>query len=95
MALQGDGVVEAAGFSVRPGEELMHAGSNSRLLNQLNGGKTFLSRADQALDRSGLLGDASTELHPLWGYFVAPALVLLLFSVAARRVDFGRRSASV
>jgi hypothetical protein len=80
-------VTETAGFSVPAGAELLNAGTNDRLLKQLNGGNEYLSDPAQALDSAGLPG-ASAEVQPLWGYLLAPALVLLLLSAAVRRLDF-------
>jgi uncharacterized membrane protein len=86
-------VSETIGFSLPPGVEYLKAGTNDRLLKRLNGGAAYLRDASQALDPAGLPG-ASPEHEPLWGYLVAPALLLLLGSVAVRRVDFRRRAPS-
>jgi len=62
-------------------------------LNPTNG-QPYLTTADQALERTVLPG-AAPEPEPLWPYLLAPALLLLLVSVAIRRVDvpWRRRSA--
>jgi Ca-activated chloride channel family protein len=83
---------ETVGFAVPTGEEYLRAGTNDRLLKQLNGGAAYLRGPEQALDPVGLDG-ASPDREPLWPYFVAPALLLLLASVAVRRVDFRFRRA--
>ncbi len=83
---------ETAGFSTPPNMEFQHAGTNDRLLKSLDGGRDYLKQPQQALDRSGLQG-SSPDLQPLWMYLLAPALVLLLLSVAVRRVDFRTRRA--
>ena len=77
---------ETAGFSVPPDPELLHAGANTRLLSRLTGGRPTLTTAAQALERTVLPGTAP-EPEPLWPYLLAPALLLLLVSVAIRRVD--------
>jgi len=88
---QGDAqMAESAGFSVPPDREYQQAGTNDRLLRQLNGGSPYLAEPQQALDRAGLQG-ASPDLDPLWSYFLAPSLLLLLVSVAIRRIDFRLR----
>jgi Ca-activated chloride channel family protein len=79
--------IETAGFSVPPSAEFLHAGTNDRLLKQLNGGKAFLTQPQQALETTTLQGE-SPDREPLWAYYLAPALILLLASVAVRRVDF-------
>ncbi|HYO50219.1 MAG TPA: hypothetical protein VEW94_10245, partial [Chloroflexia bacterium] len=79
--------IETAGFSVPPSAEFLHAGTNDRLLKQLNGGKAFLTQPQQALETTTLQG-ASPDREALWAYYLAPALILLLASVAVRRVDF-------
>ena len=84
-------ISETAGFTVQPGEELLHAGSNDTLLQKIAGARGYLGDDPAAaLDRKGLAG-AAPQLQPLWEYFVAPALVLLLASVALRRIDFRLR----
>jgi hypothetical protein len=81
---------ETTGFTVPAGAEYLKAGTNDRLLKRLNGDAAYLRQPSQALDPSGLLG-ASPEHEPLWPYLLAPALLLLLGSVAVRRVDFRRK----
>jgi hypothetical protein len=91
----GDGdtaTAETVGFAVPTGEEYLRAGTNDRLLKRLNGGKAYLRQPAQVLDAAELEG-ASPDREPLWPYFVAPALLLLLVSVAVRRVDFRFRRA--
>jgi hypothetical protein len=88
---------ETLGVSVPTSVEFLHAGINDRLLRRLNGGSEFLREPAQALDAANLEG-ASPQKEPLWPWFLAPALILLLIGVAVRRVDFGirkRRSAMV
>ena len=84
-------VSETTGLTVPTGAEYLRAGTNDHLLRSLDAGRPYLSQPSQALDPSGLQG-ASPEREPLWPYLVAPALLLLLASVAVRRVDFRRRS---
>jgi hypothetical protein len=78
---------ETAGFTAQGGREWLNAGTNELLLKKLNGGKEFIAQPQQALDAAGLPG-ALADFEPLWGYLVAPALVLLLLSVAVRRIEF-------
>jgi uncharacterized membrane protein len=84
---------ETAGFSVPLSQEMLNAGTNDRLLKRLSPDTPYLSLADPkaALDTTGL-PPATTDHEPLWGYFLAPALILLLASVAVRRLAFGFRS---
>jgi hypothetical protein len=82
-------VSETIGFTVPTAAEYLNAGTNDQLLKRLNGGKPYLTQPAQALDPSALAGN-SPQREPLWPYTVAPALFLLLGSVAARRVDFRR-----
>jgi Ca-activated chloride channel family protein len=77
---------ETAGFSAQAGQEWLNTGTNDRLLKKLNGGRDFATRPEQALDPTGLLGFAP-QLQPLWSFLLAPSLVLLLLSVAVRRID--------
>ncbi|MEP6774619.1 MAG: VWA domain-containing protein [Chloroflexota bacterium] len=92
------GDIEAAseeiGLSVPPGAEYLHAGTNDLLLKRVNGGAAYYRPDEpaQALDASQLPG-ATRKNEPLWGWLFAPALILLIASVAVRRVDFraGRR----
>ncbi|HYP19734.1 MAG TPA: VWA domain-containing protein, partial [Chloroflexia bacterium] len=65
--------IETAGFSVPPSAEFLHAGTNDRLLKQLNGGKAFLTQPQQALGTTTLQGE-SPDREPLWPYYLAPAL---------------------
>ncbi len=88
----GTAASETAGFAVPTGEEYLYAGTNDRLLKQINRGAAYFRQPGQALDVTGLQG-ASPDREPLWPYFVAPALLLLLASVAVRRVDFRFRRA--
>lgn len=85
---------ETAGFVVPPSVELMHAGTNHGLLRRLAGGDAYLDPAqvEAALDPEGLAETASAS-RPLWGYLLATALVLLLMSVAVRRLDADMGSA--
>ena len=78
---------ETIGLSVPTGVEYLHAGTNNRLLSRISGGAAFLREAGEALDITGLEGEAP-EREALWGWFLAPALMLLLLGVAVRRVDF-------
>lgn len=80
---------ETTGFVVPTAAEYLKAGTDDRLLKRLNGGGVYQRQPEQALDPSGLVG-ASPDREPLWPYLIAPALLLLLGSVAVRRVDFGR-----
>ncbi len=82
-------VTETIGFTVPTAAEYLNAGTNDQLLKRLNSGKPYLTQPAQALDPSALAGN-SPQREPLWPYTVAPALFLLLGSVAARRVDFRR-----
>jgi hypothetical protein len=88
----GTATSETVGFAVPTGEEYLYAGTNDRLLKRLNGGKAYMRQPAQALDTAELTG-ASPDREPLWPYLVAPALLLLLASVAVRRVDFRFRRA--
>jgi hypothetical protein len=83
-------VTETAGFTVPTAPEYLNVGTNNELLKRLTGGKDYITKPSQALDPSGL-ASIPGESEPLWPYTVAPALLLLLGSVAARRVDFRRR----
>jgi hypothetical protein len=85
----GQTVSETAGFSVPPGPELLHAGTNDALLQTLVDGKAYLTTPAAALDRQGL-AVAAPGRQPLWPYFLIPALLLLLIGVAVRRVYFAR-----
>lgn len=78
---------ETAGFSVPPNPEWLNAGTNDRLLKALNSSRAYLSKPEQALDITGLRA-ATPSYEPLWMNLLAPALVLLLASVAVRRLDF-------
>lgn len=89
-----DTVSETIGLSVPTGVEYLHAGTNDRLLGRINGGAPYLNDPAQALDASNLTG-TSPEREPLWGWFLAPALLLLLIGVAVRRVDFRVRKRTV
>jgi Ca-activated chloride channel family protein len=91
---EGDTTVqETAGFSIPPNPELLHAGTNTRLLQQLVNGQTFLNSPAGALDPTGLQG-AAPDKEPLWPYLLLPGLLLLLAGVAVRRVAFTRRRVS-
>ena len=79
---------ETIGFSLPTGVEYLHAGTNDRLLRRINGGAAYMREPGQALDASNLQG-ASPQREPLWPWFLAPALLLLLVGVGVRRVDFG------
>jgi uncharacterized membrane protein len=81
-----EAVTETAGFTVLPNMELLHAGINDRLLQQLTNGRPYLTAAAQVLDPAGL-AQPGTRREPLWGFFLAPGLILLLAGVAARRLD--------
>jgi uncharacterized membrane protein len=85
---------EEIGLSVPAGAEYLHAGTNDLLLKRVNGGAAYYRPDEpaQALD-AGQLAGAAPKNEPLWGWLVAPALLLLIASVAVRRVDFraGRR----
>jgi Ca-activated chloride channel family protein len=85
-------ITESAGFSVPLSQEMLNAGTNDRLLKRLSPDAPYLSLNDPkaALDPTGL-PPATSDHEPLWGYFLAPALVLLLASVAVRRLAFGFR----
>jgi len=89
---EGETLTETAGFSVPPDVEFQHAGTNDRLLKEINGGRDYLTQPEEALDRTNLTGN-SPDYDPLWHYFLAPGLLILLLSVAVRRIDFrmGRR----
>ncbi len=50
-----------------------------------------LDNPSAALDRTGLQ-PATGSHEPLWEYFLWPALILLLLSVAVRRLAFNFRS---
>ena len=77
---------ETAGFSVPLPAEERHAGTNDRLLKQLANGKPYATDPKQALDRANLEASPS-DVDPLWDMLVTPALLLLLGSVAARRLQ--------
>lgn len=81
---------ETAGFSVPVGAEWANAGTNDRLLKRLNGGLDYISRPSQALNASKLAG-AIVDYSPLWFYPLAASLLLLIMSVAVRRVEFRMR----
>jgi hypothetical protein len=81
---------ETIGLTLPTGVEYLHAATNDRLLRRINGGSAYLREPAQALDASNLQG-ASPQREPLWPWFLAPALLLLLVGVAVRRVDFGLR----
>ena len=87
-------IVETAGFSVPLSQEMVNAGTNDRLLQRLSLEAPYLSLdvPMAALDRTGLT-PAQSNHEPLWAYFVSPALLLMLLSVAVRRLafDFRRR----
>ncbi|HUP28310.1 MAG TPA: VWA domain-containing protein [Chloroflexia bacterium] len=91
---QGDETLtETTGFAVPSDAEFQQAGTNERLLKELSGGRDYLTQPEAALDRSALAGLAP-DYEPLWHYALAPGLILLLLSVAVRRIDFlGRRRA--
>lgn len=90
VSREGDNAAsESAGFTVQPGEELMHAGTNDRLLRKLSGGNPYQIDPKAALDLKGMR-EAQPERQPLWEYALAPGLLLLLLSVIVRRVDFRR-----
>jgi hypothetical protein len=78
---------ESAGFSLPTEPELLSAGTDARLLSRVAGGAPPLDTANPAaaLRRDGLEGLSNT-FEPLWQPFVAAGLVLLLASVAVRRV---------
>lgn len=86
----GQPATETAGFSVPTAAEYLKAGTNDHLLKRLTNGAPYYTQPAQALDSTGLSG-AAPEREPLWLYLLPPALLLLLASVAVRRVDFGRR----
>ncbi|HST04759.1 MAG TPA: VWA domain-containing protein, partial [Chloroflexia bacterium] len=85
---------EEIGLNVPAGAEYLHAGTNDLLLKRVNGGAAFYRPDEpaQALDASQLAG-ATPQNEPLWGWFLAPGLILLIAGVAVRRVDFRRRRA--
>jgi len=85
----GETLTETTGFSVPPDLEFQHAGVNDRLLKEVNGGRDYMTQPKAALDRTNLTGN-SPDYEPLWYYFLAPGLILLLLSVAVRRIDFRR-----
>jgi hypothetical protein len=87
---------EEIGLSVLPGAEYLHAGTNDMLLKRVNGGAAYYRPDEpaQALDASQLPG-ATRKNEPLWGWLFAPALILLISSVAVRRVDFRARRRAV
>lgn len=88
---------EEIGLSVPAGAEYLHAGTNDLLLKRVNGGAAYFHPDEpaQALDASQLAG-ATPQNEPLWGWFLAPGLMLLIAGVAVRRVDFrGRRRGRV
>lgn len=78
---------ETAGFSAPPDPEYQHAGTNDALLKAINGGKEYLTGPRQALDPTNLQA-VSVDYQPLWPYPLMAGLVLLLLSVAVRRIDF-------
>jgi hypothetical protein len=80
---------ESVGFTVPTAAEYLNAGTNDRLLKRVNGGQDYITEPAQALDPAGLRA-VSQQREPLWPFMVAPALLLLLGSVAVRRVDFRR-----
>ncbi len=85
-------ITETAGFSVPLSQEMVNAGTNDRLLQRLSLEAPYLSLDDPqaALDRTALPPSQGNH-EPLWAYFLAPALVLLLLSVAVRRLAFNFR----
>jgi uncharacterized membrane protein len=82
-------VSESVGFTVPTAPEFLNAGTNDRLLKRLNGGQAYITKPAQALDPTALRA-VSQQSEPLWPYMIAAALLLLLGSVAARRVDYRR-----
>jgi Ca-activated chloride channel homolog len=84
---------ESAGFSVPTAPELLSAGTNSRLLARITGDAPPLavSLPEAALRRDGLQSVANSY-DPAWQPFLAAGLVLLLASVAVRRLAFRFRS---
>jgi uncharacterized membrane protein len=84
-----DPVSETVGFTVPTGAEFLNAGTNDRLLKRINGGQAYVTKPAQALDPSALPA-ITQQAEPLWPFMIAPALLLLLGSVAARRVDIRR-----
>ena len=81
-------VTETAGFSVPLSQEMVNAGTNDRLLQRLSLEAPYLSLDPKAaLDRTALPRSQNNH-EPLWGYVIAPALLLLLVSVAVRRLAF-------
>ena len=82
-----DAVSETIGFAVPPNAELLNPGINGALLEQLANKGKYEATPQEALDPTALQGSAPNS-EPLWAYLLAPALVFLLLSVAARRLDF-------
>jgi uncharacterized membrane protein len=80
---------ESAGFSLPTEPELMNAGTNARLLSRISGGDRPLGLENPraALDRTGLESVANDH-EPAWQPFLAAGLLLLLASVAVRRLAF-------
>lgn len=78
-------VAETAGVSVPPAGELLHPGTNDRLLATVAGGAAPLTSAQEALDPQKLPG-ATPQYVPIWGWLVPPGLLALLAGVAVRRV---------
>ncbi|MDQ6693573.1 MAG: VWA domain-containing protein [Chloroflexota bacterium] len=86
----GGTITETAGFTAPPLREWMNAGTNDRLLKQMNSGKEYSKEPKQALE-VGALPQPSPDREPLWHYPMSAALVTFLLSVAMRRLDFSRR----
>jgi hypothetical protein len=85
----GQAITETVGFSVPAHPELMYAGTNHALLRRLAGGLPDITQPAQALDPANLPAGkgGAPVLYPLWGYLLAPALLLLLLSVAIRLLN--------
>ena len=84
-----DPTTESAGFSLPTEPELLNAGTNTRLLGRIAGGNPTLSLDDPRapLSREGLPGLAN-DYESVWQPFLAAGLLLLLGSVAVRRLAF-------
>jgi uncharacterized membrane protein len=78
---------ESVGFDLPTEPELLSAGTNARLLSRIAGGNPpfKLENPQAALSRDGLVSVAN-NYEPAWQPFLAAGLLLLLASVAVRRL---------
>jgi Ca-activated chloride channel family protein len=86
---QNDKVIyrQSRGISVGYSDELRIRPTNEPLLRSIaeSSGGSFASTAKNLIDTSR---ESVTRPTPLWPYLVTAALLLLIFDVALRRIDF-------